>query len=58
MSDICNEYRYVYALRRSRVRLSVLRFLVRVYPRSIPASEISRKTGYYLSDVLGALLGG
>jgi predicted transcriptional regulator with HTH domain len=29
MSDICNEYRYVYALRRSRVRLSVLRFLVR-----------------------------
>jgi predicted transcriptional regulator with HTH domain len=57
-SDICNEYRYVYALRRSRVRLSVLRFLVRVYPRSVPASEINRKIGYYLSDVLGALLGG
>jgi predicted transcriptional regulator with HTH domain len=58
MSDICNEYRYVYALRRSRVGLSVLRFLVRVHPRSVPASKISRKTSYYLSDVLGALLGG
>jgi predicted transcriptional regulator with HTH domain len=58
MSDICSEYRYVYALRKSRVRLGVLRFLVRVYPRSVLASEISRKTGYYLSDVLRALLGG
>ncbi|MEM1606088.1 MAG: archaellum operon transcriptional activator EarA family protein [Fervidicoccaceae archaeon] len=58
MSDICSEYRYIYALRRSRVRLGVLRFLVRVYPNSVPASEISRKTGFYLSDVLGALLGG
>jgi predicted transcriptional regulator with HTH domain len=58
MNDICSEYRYVYALRRSRVRLGVLRFLVKVYPRNVSASKISRKTGYYLSDVLGALLGG
>jgi len=58
MVETCSDYRYVHSLRRSRVRLAVLRFLARVYPRYVPASEISRRTGYYLSDVLGALLGG
>ena len=57
MDYICNKYRYLYSLRRSRVRFDILVALAKIYPNYLPPSEISRVTGHYQSDILGALIG-